>query len=145
VNDFRIGDVGLELIKHFESLALVAYLCPAGVWTIGWGRTQGVKPGDTCTRAEADAWLLEDVEDFERAVQAMVRVPLTQNQFDALVCFTYNVGTGNLSRSTLLRMLNGGDYAGAAGQFPRWNKGGGKVLPGLVRRRAAEQNLFLTP
>lgn len=153
MNDFRLGPKGLALIKHFEELRLVAYLCPAKVWTIGWGHTKGVKPGDTCTKEQAEKWLLEDCEEFERAVHMLVKVPITQNQFDALVSFTFNVGPDidadtiaeGLGDSTLLRKLNGGDYAGAALEFPKWNKGGGYVLPGLVRRRAAEQNLFLTP
>lgn len=133
---------GLDLIKSFEGLRLSAYKCPADVWTIGHGTTAGVKPGQTITKERAEELLREDVERFEAQVLRLVKVPLSQGQFDALVSFTYNLGAGNLSNSTLLRLLNAGDYAGAADQFDRWNKAGGKVLAGLVRRRAAERALF---
>lgn len=152
MNDFRIGLKGLFIIKSFESCRLVAYDDGGGVWTIGWGHTRGVKRGDTCTQAQADAWLLEDVTEAELAVHRLVKVPITQNQFDALVSFAYNCGADEdadtiaegLGDSTLLRKLNGADYVGAAAEFPKWNKDNGVVLQGLVRRRAAEQNLFLT-
>lgn len=133
---------GLALIKTYEGCKLTAYLCPAGKWTIGYGRTTNVKKGDTCSQAQADAWLLEEYEAFESKVRALVKVALTANQLGALVSFAYNVGVGALKDSTLLRLLNAADYSGAAAQFARWNKGGGKVLPGLVKRRAAEAALF---
>lgn len=133
---------GLDLIKSFEGLRLSAYKCPADVWTIGFGTTAGVKPGQTITKERAEELLREDVKRFEAQVLRLVKVPLTQGQHDALVSFVYNLGAGNLSNSTLLRLLNAGDYAGAAAQFDRWNKAGGKVLAGLVRRRAAERALF---
>lgn len=98
--------------------------------------------GQTITQQQADDYLRRDVRQFERAVARQVRVPLTQGQFDALVSFAFNLGEGALAQSTLLRLLNAGDYAGAAAQFDRWNKAGGRVLPGLVRRRAAERALF---
>ncbi|MFG3451150.1 lysozyme [Stutzerimonas stutzeri] len=133
---------GLDLIKSFEGLRLSAYRCPADIPTIGYGTTAGVKMGDTITKERAEELLREDVARFESQVLRLVKVPLTQGQHDALVSFVYNLGAGNLSNSTLLRLLNAGDYAGAAAQFDRWNKAGGKVLAGLVRRRAAERALF---
>ncbi len=133
---------GIDLIKRFEGLRLSAYKCPADVWTIGYGTTAGVKPGQTITKERAEELLREDVERFEAQVLRLVKVPLTQGQHDALVSFVYNLGAGNLSNSTLLRLLNSGDYKGAAAQFDRWTKAGGKELPGLVKRRAAERALF---
>lgn len=136
---------GLGLIKTFEGCRLQAYKCPAGVWTIGYGRTTDVKPGDTCTQEQADQWLAEEYDAFEREVLNLIKVPLTENQLGALVSFTYNLGARSLKESTLRRLLNDGGYEGAAGQFARWNRAGGRVLKGLVRRRAAEMELFLTP
>lgn len=140
------SDRGLDLIKSFEGCKLTAYPDPGtggAPWTIGWGTTRGVKPGMTITQEEADLLLAEDVSSFAQAVNRLVTVPLNQNQFDALVSFAYNVGSSNLGNSTLLRLLNEGNYEGAAGQFGRWVKGGsGETLPGLVRRRAAERALF---
>jgi lysozyme len=133
---------GLDLIKSFEGLRLSAYKCPADVWTIGFGTTAGVKPGQTITKERAEELLRDDVARFEAQVLRLVKVPLTQGQHDALVSFVYNLGAGNLSNSTLLRLLNSGDYKGAAAQFDRWTKAGGKTLAGLVRRRAAERALF---
>lgn len=138
----QISKAGLDLIKQFEGLYLKAYRCPAGVPTIGYGHTAGVAMGQTITQQQADDYLRRDVRQFERAVARLVTVPLTQGQFDALVSFAFNIGDGALAQSTLLRLLNAGDYAGAAAQFDRWNKAGGRVLPGLVRRRAAERALF---
>ncbi|NNJ16322.1 MULTISPECIES: lysozyme [Pseudomonas] len=139
----RTSQRGLNLIKSFEGLRLQAYQDSVGVWTIGYGATRGVKPGMTITKDQAERMLLNDVQRFEPEVQRLVTAKLNQDQWDALVCFTYNLGAANLESSTLRRLLNAGDYAGAADQFPRWNKAGGKVLPGLVRRRAAERDLFL--
>lgn len=138
----KTSDTGLALIKRFEGLRLKAYRCPAGILTIGYGTTRGVKTGQTITEARADELLREDVQAFEQAVTETVTVPLTQGQFDALVSLTYNIGPGAFRASTLLRLLNRGEYAQAAAQFDRWNRGGGKVLPGLVKRRAAERRLF---
>jgi lysozyme len=134
---------GLGLVKTFEGCKLKAYLCPAGVPTIGYGRTKGVKLGQTITQAQADAWVVEEYDEFEAGVRKLVKVPLTANQLGALTSFAYNLGLGNLKSSTLLKKLNGGDYAGAAAQFARWNKAGGVVLAGLTKRRAAEAKLFL--
>jgi lysozyme len=139
----KIGNRGLDIIKASEGLRLKAYLCPADVWTIGWGHTKGVMEGDTCTISQADAFLREDCADAEWAVNHLVKVPITQNQFDALVSFTFNLGTGSLEKSTLLKKLNSCDYVGAASQLHRWTKAGGKELAGLVKRRAAEYDLFM--
>lgn len=134
-----------ELIKSFEGLELEAYLCPAGIWTIGYGHTGDVEKGEKITKEKADELLDIDLSVFRKGVRNLVKVPLNKNQFGALVSFAYNVGLGNLKSSTLLRMLNAGDYNGAADQLLRWNKSNGKVLRGLARRREAERAVFLTP
>lgn len=142
----NISANGVKLIQQFEGLRLKAYQDAVGVWTIGYGHTgPDVTPGLVISQAQADALLARDLNRFETGVSRLVQVPLNQNQFDALLSFSYNLGLGSLQNSTLLRLLNQRDYAGAAAQFPRWNKAGGKVLPGLARRRAAEQALFLQP
>jgi len=133
---------GLHLTEGFESCRLVAYQDSKGVWTIGWGHTRGVQEGDTCTQAQADAWLLEDVQEAVDAVNRLVTVALTQHQFDALVDFCFNAGQGNFASSTMLRMVNAGDEAGADQQFARWDMCGGVHLYGLARRRAGEAELF---
>jgi len=132
-----------DLIKEAEGLELKAYLCPANVWTIGYGHTgDDVWPGLVITLAEAEALLTKDLKRFEGYIDKYVKVPLTQNQFDALVSFVYNIGAQAFIESTLLKKLNAGDYEGAAAQFPRWNKAKGKVLAGLVKRREKELKLF---
>ena len=143
----KINKAGVELVKHFEGLKLKAYLCPANVWTIGYGCTDKryAYKGNVITEGVAERLLKTDMREFEGAVERYVSVPLNWNQFSALVSFSFNVGAGALNRSTLLKKLNAGDYKGAAGQFCRWNRGGGKVLKGLIRRRAAEKKLFETP
>lgn len=149
----NISPRGLALVKSFEGCLkpigggkFKPYICPAGVLTIGWGHTNhhGRKftKDSVWTQAECDAALAEDMRGFEVAVSRLVTVLLTQSQFDALVSFTYNCGEGNLAKSTLLRRVNGGDFDGAADEFAKWNRGGGKVLNGLTRRRAAEAALF---
>jgi len=138
----RTGRDGVELIRHFEGCRFDAYLCPAGVWTIGYGHTADVKEGDSIDQEAAEAFLIEDLEKFEQAVTRLVEVPLTQQQFDALVSWTFNLGAGNLAESTLLRKLNNYQYAEVPEQMMRWVRAGGKVLDGLVRRRAAEAALF---
>jgi lysozyme len=138
----KISQSGIDLIKRFEGCRLKSYLCPAGVWTIGYGHTAGVRKNQIITSDQASAMLMSDLLQFERAINAMVAVPLKQGQFDALVSFAFNLGSGALASSTLLRKLNSGDFKGAADEFLRWNKAGGKVLEGLVRRRAAERQLF---
>ena len=138
----RVSTAGLALIKRFEGLRTEAYRCPAGVWTIGYGSTRGVREGMRITEAQAEALLLRDVERFERAVAGMVEVPITQGQLDALVSFAFNLGPEALRRSTLLKRLNASEYAKAAQEFARWNRAGGRVLPGLTKRRAAERAMF---
>ena len=133
----------IPLIKEFEGCKLKAYKCPAGVWTIGYGHTDGVKEGDEITQQEADRLLADDVHSFSAGVQRLVTSDINRNQLGALTSFAFNVGLGNLRHSTLLRLVNKGDFVGAANQFPRWNKAGGKVLAGLTRRREAERKLFL--
>ena len=132
----------VELIKYFEGFEDTAYLCPANVWTIGYGRTRNVKEGDRITAAQAERDLLEELEEFKHQVLHSVKVELTQNELDALTSWTYNLGVGNLNSSTLLKVLNSGNSAGVPEQIMRWNKAGGKVLEGLTRRRQAEADLF---
>tara|TARA_R100001129_G_scaffold130188_2_gene92093 strand:- start:2086 stop:2529 length:444 start_codon:yes stop_codon:yes gene_type:complete len=138
----EISQEGLSLIKKFEGCELEAYKCAAGVWTIGYGSTNNVNEGMEISQERADMLLLEDVEVFEEAVNKLIEVPLEQNQFDALVSWTFNLGSTNLKNSTLLKVLNDKDYEGVPAQIKRWNKAGGKVLQGLVRRREAEALLF---
>lgn len=148
-----ISNRGLELIKEFEGCKLTAYKCPAGIWTIGYGHTGlDVYKGLTISAAHAVALLREDIRQFEKDVTSLLKVPVNQNQFDALVSFAFNLGSDidkddiaeGLGDSTLLKKVNSMDFAGAALEFPKWNKAGGKVLAGLSRRRAAEQRLFLS-
>jgi len=139
-----VSDKAIALIKDFESLRLKAYLCPAKVWTIGYGHTRNVERGQEITEAEAERLLRCDLVEFERDVNRLVRVPLTQNQYDALISFIFNNGAKEFSTSTLLRKLNTGDYTGAAKEFKRWKFAKGKELPGLVRRRLLEERLFLS-
>lgn len=133
----------------FEGCSLVAYPDPgtgAEPYTIGYGHTgRDVKKGMTITQSQANSWLASDIEKAATIVAANVKVPITQNQFDALVDFCFNVGAGNFAASSLLRLLNAGKYAEAAVQFDRWNLAAGKILPGLVRRRIAERQLFMKP
>lgn len=137
-----ISQQGVDLIKSFESCRLKAYLCPAGVWTIGYGHTSGVRPNDEISQAQAERYLKADLVRVEQDVRILVRVPLTQGQFDALVSFAFNCGTRALSTSTLLRKLNVRDYAGAAEEFMRWVFANGKRFAGLERRRRLERRLF---
>jgi GH24 family phage-related lysozyme (muramidase) len=141
----KINQAGLDLIKSFEGLRCNAYKCPAGVWTIGYGHTLNVVRGQIIDVITAEQLLKQDLQQFERAVDKLITVPLTDNQFSALVSFAFNCGEGALSTSTLRRKLNGGDYLGAALEFLKWTRANGKVLPGLVRRRNAEKQLFLKP
>ena len=138
----RISDEGLELIKKFEGLRLVAYQDSIGMWTCGYGHTRDVQKELHCTEAIADAWLKEDVHHAETCINNSVSVPLTQGEFDALVSFVFNLGCAKFRGSTLLRKLNDGDYDGASAEFSRWDKAGGKVLAGLTARREAEAKRF---
>ena len=140
----KISHEGLALIKHFESLRLKAYVCPAGKWTIGFGSTgPHVKPGMVITEDDANNLLTADLVRFERAVDELVLVPLEQHEADSLISFTFNVGIGAFKGSTLLRRVNVGNKTSAAKEFLRWDKSGGKVLPGLTKRRKAEAKLFV--
>jgi lysozyme len=138
----KYRQMAADLIKQFEGLSLSAYKCPAGVWTIGYGSTRGVTQGMTITKDEAEQRLFEDMKDAEEAVNRYVTVPVTDGQRAALVSFAFNVGSGNLQRSTLLRRLNARQYDLAADEFPKWNKAAGRELVGLTRRRVAEQEMF---
>ncbi|EKK5925231.1 lysozyme [Enterobacter hormaechei] len=144
----QTSEKGIALIKQFEGCKLTAYQDSVGVWTIGYGWTQPVdgKPiraGMTIKQETAERLLKTGLVSYESDVSRLVKVGVTQGQFDALVSFMYNLGARSLSTSTLLRKLNAGDYAGAADEFLRWNKAGGKVINGLTRRREAERALFL--
>lgn len=145
--NLKVSEKGIALIKQFEGYERFPYSCPAGKMTIGFGHC--LKAGETfpikgVTESEATELLCKDLEDFESRVLDMVKVPLTQGQFDSLVSFIYNCGPGALQKSTLLRLLNSGNYDQAADEFCRWNRAAGKVLPGLVKRREAERTLFLS-
>jgi lysozyme len=142
----QVNEAGLKLIKKFEGLRLRAYRCPAGVWTIGYGHTKTAKRGQVITEAEADRLLREDLHVFERGVlDALGGAPTTENQFSAMVSLAFNIGLGAFRRSKVLALHKAGKTAEAARAFANWRKAGGKVLPGLVRRRAAEAKLYLTP
>ncbi len=134
---------GLQLTESFEGCRLTAYQDVKGVWTIGVGHTgPGVYEGLIITQDQADAWLLQDVQNAVNHVNSLVTVQLTQPEFDALVDFCFNVGCGAFAGSTMLKLLNAGDYAGAADQFERWDKSGGRVIAGLLRRRQTEVQEF---
>lgn len=149
----RVSQRGIDLIKEFEGFERDAYPDPGSggePYTIGYGTTRypdggKVRLGDSISKMEAEKCLAHDLVRFEQSVQSLVEVPLTQNQFDALVSFTYNLGTTALANSTLLRELNKGRYESAAAQFERWVYAGGKKLKGLIRRRIAEKQLFQCP
>lgn len=141
----KISQKGIDLVKSFEGLELKAYKDSVGVLTIGYGSTGShVSAGMIITKEQAEQLLKKDLERFEKGVSELVRVSLNQNQFDALVSFSFNLGFGNLKSSTLLKKLNASDYIGASKEFERWNRAGGKVLNGLTRRRIAERDLFLS-
>jgi lysozyme len=142
----KVSEVGIKLIQDFEGCSLVPYADIVGKMTIGYGHL--IRPEDRfnppLTHGQAVALLCDDLEKFESWVLGAVTVDINQNQFDALVSFTFNLGPGALQKSTLLRKLNGGDYSGAADEFLKWCKAGGKEVAGLLRRRKAERELFLT-
>ncbi len=139
---FKLNDAGLALLKQHEGLRLQAYLCPGGILTIGYGHTGDVRPLQRITREEAERLLARDVMRFETVVEQTVRVPLTDNQFAALVCFSFNVGTQAFLNSTLLNLLNRKWYAQVPAQMMRWTHANGSELPGLVARRRAEAELW---
>lgn len=153
----KTGSRGIALIKRFEQCRLKAYAATEkerqrGIWTIGWGKTTGVREGDTCTQEQADEWFLDDLARFEDGVNRLVTVPLTQPQFDALVSFAYNVGLDidedtkaeGLGDSTLLKLVNAGQFNAAANEFGKWIRQDGQIVNGLVARREAEKTLFET-
>lgn len=142
----NVNAEGIALIKRWEGFKADAYLCPAGVWTIGYGHTKNVKPGDRVTEAEAEAFLREDLADAENTVLREVHVPLSDGQFAALVSFVFNLGAGNFAKSTLLKKLNAGDYDAVPAELMKWDKArvNGRLvaLKGLTNRRAAEAGLW---
>ena len=138
----QISQEGIALIKKFEGCELEAYKCAAGVWTIGYGSTKGVEEGNIITQEEADNLLLEEMHEYEGYINDMVTVDLKQNEFDSLVSWVFNLGPSNLSSSTLLSRLNNKVWDDIPNQIKRWNKAGGQVRQGLVRRREAEALLF---
>jgi lysozyme len=141
----KLSPAGLELIRDSEGFRADAYRDAIGVWTIGYGHTATVRPGDRITVEQGLALLRGDVAGAEAAVVRAATVPLRQGQFDALVSFAFNLGAAALAGSTLLRRLNAGDTTGAAAEFPKWCHAGNQVLPGLVTRRARERALFEAP
>lgn len=139
----RADDAAYELLRDFEGLRLYAYLCPAGVWTIGYGHTgEGVRPGMSIKLSEAEALLKSDVEAVEQAITPLIKVQLNTNQFGALVCFAFNIGMAAFARSTLLARLNRGEFAAIPNELRRWSHARGIKLPGLVRHREAETALW---
>ena len=147
-DEMHVSPSGVDLICNFEGLRLKAYDDGVGVWTIGFGTTKypngiRVKKGDTCTLDQAKAYMQNDLKSFEQTVNNTVKVPLNQNQFDALVSLAYNIGSTAFKNSTLVRQLNEGNYKTAANQFKVWVNAGGKRMQGLVNRRVAERTLFL--
>lgn len=146
MNAMRTSPHGREKIRGFEGFSASAYPDPGTgdePWTIGYGHTKGVKPGDVITRQKADLLLIEDLKDAERAVNELVTVDLTQDQFDALVSFTFNVGRGALAKSQLLKKLNAGNHDAVPAELKKWVNAGGKRMPGLVTRRTAEAGMWV--
>jgi lysozyme len=146
----KINQQAIKLLHDFEGLKLNAYLCPAKVWTIGYGNTRyedgtPVKRGDVITKERAESLFLRILDTFERGVLSRVRSTLNLNQFSALVCLSYNIGLGNFGNSTLLRLVNANpNNPEIRAQFLRWNKAGGREMQGLTRRRIAESNLYFS-
>ncbi len=142
----KIGPEGIALIKSYESCRLSAYLpTPNDVPTIGWGCTDGVSMGDTCTQEEADTWFLEDLAWVQDCLDAHIHVPITQHETDALASLCFNIGCEQFRKSTLVRLINDSRFEDAAPQFLRWTKQDGVELAGLKRRREAEKTLFEGP
>ena len=138
----KVSQECIDLVKFFEGFEPKAYLCPANVWTIGYGRTKNVKEGDELTELQAERDLLEELDEFAEQVLNTVKISLDQNELDALTSWTYNLGVGNLHSSTLLKKLDSGDKNSDPSEMVRWNKAAGKVLAGLTRRREAEAKLW---
>lgn len=143
----QISNKGRDFIKRFEALRLAAYPDPATggkPWTIGWGHTKGVKPGDRITQEQAEQFFSDDLAVFELTVNSAIKLSMTQNQFDTMVSLAFNIGGPAFAQSTLVKKFNAGDVQGTADQFPRWKFSDGKVMPGLVKRRAAEREMFIS-
>ena len=138
----NISQEGISLIKKFEGCELEAYKCAAGVWTIGYGHTKDVKEGDSILKEDAESMLMHELQEYCNDVDIAVKVDLKQNEFDALVSWTYNLGLTNLNSSTMLKVLNEGKHYEVPAQMKRWNKASGQVKQGLVRRREAEALMF---
>lgn len=143
--NMQLNQAGIDLVKEFEGCKLEAYLCPAGIPTIGYGRTYNVSMGAVIDQEQAERFLIEDLKKASNAVKSYVSAPLNENQFSALVSFVYNIGPGQFKYSTLLAHLNFKKYQAAADEFLKWVHAKGQVSPGLVRRREAERQLFLKP
>lgn len=149
----KVSKVGVDLCKEFEGFFSKAYRCPAGVWTVGYGTTmingRPVNSNDTMTLEHATQYLLYDLQKHldsgARYIKPEIARRLNQNQIDAIASFVYNIGAGGFSKSSFLKLLNQGDFVNCSERMLLWNKGGGKILRGLVRRRAAEKKLFDTP
>ena len=137
----KISEVGIKLICKWEEFRGYAYVCPAGLWTIGYGHTVGVKPTDKIDLAQGEAYLRQDLEIVERCLNSL-KLELNQNQYDALCSLIFNIGIGNFKRSTLLKYLQAKQYDKASSEFLKWRKANGKVLKGLEARRKDEQELF---
>ncbi len=133
---------GLELTEQFEGCRLTAYQDQVGRWTCGYGHTAGVQAGDTCTQEQAEAWLAEDISWAVQTVNLYVKIALTQGEFDALVDFVFNLGSGSFEHSTLLQLVNQRNFEAAAAEFDKWDHAGGQVVAGLLRRRQAEEAEF---
>lgn len=141
----NFNKAGLDLLKHFEGCELRSYQDVVGIWTIGYGAIGGeIGPGLVWTQAQADERLSKDLIRFQIGVENLIKYTCSDSQFSALVCLAYNIGLSALKSSTLLRKFNGGDIAGAALEFVKWDRAGGKEIPGLLARRKAEQKLFLS-
>ena len=138
----KTSQYGIDLIKHFEGCELKAYQCAAGVWTIGYGHTKGIYEGLEITQSEAEKMLVDELPEYEGYITDKVVPMLQQHEFDALVCWVYNLGPTNLSSSTMLKKLNAGEFKEVPFQMKRWDKAGGQPLLGLTRRRNAEALLF---
>lgn len=137
----KISEAGIKLICKWEEFRPYAYVCPAGLWTIGYGHTCGVKPTDKIGLVQGEAYLRKDLEIVERCLNSLA-IKLNQNQYDALCSLIFNIGTGNFLRSTMLKYLQAKQYDKASSEFLKWRKANGKVLKGLEARRKDEQELF---
>lgn len=144
LNSLTTQENGLAIIKYYEGFRDTAYICPAGILTIGYGHTKGVTKGQTITQEQGEELLKADLKEAEQAVCSAVKVELHQDQFDALVSFVFNLGVGNFRASTLLKKLNAGDFDGVGAEFGKWINAGGKPSDGLRKRRNSEAQLFLT-